>query len=327
MKVMNGKRWRLLTCGSLLVMLLVFFQGTVIAQTYPAKPITVIVAFAAGGGTDVAARLINQFAEKHFRQPLTVVNRTGAGGEIGFAELAKARPDGYVIGWINSPPVVTIPIQRKAAYSLADFIPIANIVYDPGVLAVRPGFPLDSVEKVIAEAKKNPGVVTYATTGIGGDDHLAMMGFEREAGVRLIHVPFDGAAQTMTALLGGHINLLAANEGEVLPHVRAGRMRVLAVMSERRLASLPEVPTFRELGINVVSSSARGIAVPRGTPEAIVRQIEEAFTKAVTDPEFLKRAAEMELPLRVLDSKTYGSYLRSQDAFYRSLWEKSPWLK
>jgi len=327
MKEMKQKQSVVVSMCVLMSLLGLFFQDSVIAQTYPSKPVTVIVAYPPGGGTDVAARLINLFAEKHLKQPLVVINKSGAGGEIGFAELAKSRPDGYTIGWINTPPVQTIPIQRKAAFSLDDFIPICNIVYDPGVLAVRIGFGLDTLEKLVEEAKKHPGVVTYGTSGIGGDDHLAMLGLEKEAGLKLAHVPFDGAAPAMIALLGGHINLLAANEGEVLPHVRAGKMKILAVMNEKRLASLPGAPTFQEKGFNVISASARGIAAPKGTPESIVKQVEEVFFKAVKEPEFLKKAGELELPLHFLDSRAYGEFLKSQDTFFRTLWEKRPWLK
>lgn len=327
MKEMQKKKLFIATICVLVTILGLVFQDSVRAQTYPSKPVTVVVAYSAGGGTDIAARLLNQFAEKHLKQPLVVLNKGGAGGEIGFAELAKSRPDGYTIGWINTPPVQTIPIQRKAAFSLDDFIPICNIVYDPGVLAVRIGYGFDTIEKLIEEAKKHPGVVTYGTSGIGGDDHLAMLGFEKEAGLKLAHVPFDGAAPAMIALLGGHINLLAANEGEVLPHVRAGKMKILAVMNEKRLASLADVPTFQQKGINVISASARGIAAPKGTPEAIIKQIEEVFLKASREPEFLKKAGELELPLYFLDSKAYAEFLRSQNVFLKALWEKQPWLK
>jgi tripartite-type tricarboxylate transporter receptor subunit TctC len=302
-------------------------EGAPRAQDYPVKPITVIVAYAAGGGTDIAARLINQFAEKYLKQPLVVVNKPGAGAEIGFTELARSRPDGYTIGWLNTPTIMTVPIQRKAAFSLDDFFPICNIIYDPGVLVVRSDSSLNTVEKVVAEAKKNPGVLTYGTTGIGSDDHLAALALEREAGIKLIHVPFDGTGPSTIALLGGHINLLLANEGEMLPHVRSGKAKVVAVMNEKRIASLPDVPTFRERGINVISSSARGVGAPKGMPAPIVKKLEETFFKANNEPEFIKKAKELELPLYYLDSKAYSEYLRSLDASYRALWAKQPWVK
>lgn len=299
-----------------------------LAADYPVKPITVIVAYAAGGGTDVPARLLNQYAEKQLKQPLVVVNKTGAGGEIGFSELARSRADGYTIGWLNTPNAIGIAIQRKAAYSLEDFTPICNVISDPGVLAVRADSPLDTVEKVLDEARKKKGAaaLTYGTTGIGSDDHLAMLMLERETGTKFNHIVFDGAAQGTVALLGGHITLFVANESEVVPQVRAGKMKVIAVMNEKRLASLPNVPTLPEKGIKVLSSSARGLVAPKGTPAAILGKLEGAFLKAKDDPEFQKKAKDLALPLLFQDAKGYAEFLKGQNAFYRALWEKSPWM-
>jgi tripartite-type tricarboxylate transporter receptor subunit TctC len=302
------------------------FEDQARAQAYPTKPITVIIGAAAGGGSDVASRLINQFAEKTLKQPIVVINKPGAGGEIGWAEAARSRPDGYTIAWSNTPYIVTIPIQRKASFSLDDFTPLCDVISDPGVLAIRADNNLDTLEKLIAEAKKRPGEINYATSGIGGDDHLAMLGFERAAGIRIPHVPFDSFSPALAAMLGGHTTLLAANEGEMLPHVKSGKVRILATMTENRLPSLPDVPTFREKGVDLISYAGRGMSLPKGVPPAIAAKLEEAFLKASQDPEFLKKAKDLTLPVAFMGSKAYAEKLKKDDAFYRSLWKTSPWM-
>ncbi len=322
----RGKQRIVLTCILGLALCGFILPGLAGAAAYPAKPITVIVAFAAGGGTDVPARLINQFTEKQLKQPLVVVNKTGAGGEMGFSEIGRSRPDGYTIGWLNTPNALGIVLQRKAAFSMDDFAPICNVISDPGVIAVRADSPLDTIEKMIEEAKKLKGTMTYGTTGIGSDDHIAMMQIQREIGAKLNHIVFDGAAQGTVALLGGHIAMLPANEGELLPQVRAGKMKIIAVMSEKRLASLPNVPTLLEKGIKVTSSSARGIVAPKGTPATVISMLEGAFMKAKDNPEFLKKAKELDLPLLFMDSKSYGEYLKQQMVHYRGIWQKDPWM-
>ncbi|RYJ00543.1 MAG: tripartite tricarboxylate transporter substrate binding protein, partial [Acetobacteraceae bacterium] len=174
---------------------------------FPDKPLTMVVAFAAGGGTDLAARTLARYMEKDLGQPVVVVNRPGAGGEIGFAELARARPDGLTIGFINTPHIVTLPIERRTRFRLEDFSPIANIVDDPGALFVLTDSPYRTLADVIAAAKAKPETISYGTTGIGSDDHLAVMAFERQAGVTLLHVPYAGSAQVKQALLGRTIAL------------------------------------------------------------------------------------------------------------------------
>lgn len=296
------------------------------AQEFPTKPITCVLAFASGGGTERAARLCNQYAEKELKQPISIINKPGASGEIGWTYLSQARPDGYTIGWLNSPNVITIPIQRKAAYRPEDLAPICNIILDPGVLGVRVGSPLDTIEKVIEQAKKQPGSVSYGTTGVGSDDHIAVMAIEKDAGVKLSHVVFDGAAANTLSVIGGHTTLIAGNLGEVIPYVRGGKVKIIGVMHETRLSDLPDVPTFLEKGIKVVSSSNRGIGAPKNVPTAILNKLESAFLKVKDNPEFLKKAKEMDLPLNILGSKAYEDLLKKQAVFYRSLWEKQPWM-
>jgi len=194
-------------------------------------------------------------------------------------------------------------------------------------LAVRADSPINTIEQFLEEARKKPGAVNYGTSGIGSDDHIAMLTVEREAGVKLSHVPFDGAAPNLTAVLGGHTVATAVNESEILPHVKTGKVKVIGVMHDKRLASLPQVATFKEKKLNVISSSARGIAAPKGTPDAVVKLLEETYSKAVKAPEFLQKAKELDLPLHFLEGKAYLAFLKETDGSMRALWKQYPWTK
>src|SRR5690606_31364867 len=204
---------------------------------YPERPINMIVSYAPGGGTDLVARALAPFIEKHLgnKARIVVVNRPGAGGEIGFAEVARSKPDGYTIGFINTPNLLTIPIQRKAQYHWTGFDLIGNLIDDPDSFAVnQEKFPqIKTLKDLEAYARANPGKVTVGTTGAGSDDHLAMMQFERATGVEMLHIPYTGAADVRTAVTGGEIMVAAMNIGEVLAY-RAGGTPItpLGVMAE-----------------------------------------------------------------------------------------------
>ena len=185
------------------------------AAEYPERPIQMIVAYNPGGGTDVAARTLAPFIEKHLgnNASITILNKPGAGGEVGFTTLAQSEPDGYTIGFINTPVLNTIPIERQARYTLDSFEPIGNVVYDPGVFVVLADSGIKTLDDLVAAAKDRPGELTYATTGIGSDDHLAMLKFQRLTGTELQHVPFEGSAPARAALLGGHVDVGVINAG------------------------------------------------------------------------------------------------------------------
>ncbi len=225
-----------------------------------------IVAFPPGGGTDVAARTLARFMSAALGQPIVVNNRAGAGGELGFTDLARARPDGYTIGFINTPNVVTIPIERRARYRLEDFSLVANVVDDPGAFFVLADSPFRTLADLVAHAKAKPEDVTYGTSGIGSDDHLAALAFERLAGVKLTHVPFAGASAVRNALLGRQITMASLNMGEGFADMQSGAARALGQMAERRWEVAPDTPTFREQGFDIVEGSMRGVAAPAGVP-------------------------------------------------------------
>lgn len=294
--------------------------------SYPERPVTMLLAFPAGGGTDVAARLLAKVMERELGQSIVVVNRPGAGGEIGFTELARARPDGYTIGFINTPTIQTIPIERpQARFRLDDFAPIANVVDDPGCIWVRPDSPFRGVADLVEAAKRRPGEISYGTSGIGSDDHLAMLALERIAGVRFLHIPFAGGAPVRTATLSKQIDLGVANAGEGVSDSRQGLLRALGIMAPQRWEGAPEVPTFREQGFDVVDGSMRGLAAPAGVPREILDRLARAARRAMADPEFVAGAQQLQLPLRYLDPDAYRTELRQLDERFKALWARHPW--
>ncbi|WP_404364283.1 Bug family tripartite tricarboxylate transporter substrate binding protein [Marinobacter sp.] len=297
------------------------------AAEYPERPITMIVAYGAGGGTDVAARTLAPYIEEHLGQSITVFNRPGAGGEIGFTALAQAEADGYTIGFINIPNLLAIPIQRKTRYAMEDVDAVGQIVYDAGALSVRSDSDIESLEELVKEAKANPGSITYGTTGVGGDDHLAVLSFERKAGIKLRHIPFSGTAELRAATLGGHITMASMNVGEAVDDWEEGNLRILGQMSKERWNRLSEVPTFKEQGYDVVMGSHRGIGAPAGMPPERFAKLSEAVRKAVANPEFQKKSKEQGLPLSYMGPVEFEEQLETLNQELQELWDAQPWVQ
>lgn len=287
-----------------------------------------VIAYAPGGGTDIIARLTAQFLQKHMggTASFVVLNKPGAGGALGFTELMNAAPDGYTIGFINTPNVLTIPIERKVGFHWEKFDLIGNVIDDPGNFSVHADTPIRSLAELAAYARAQPGAVTYGTTGIGSDDHLAALAFERAAGVKLTHVPFKGAAEVHNAVASKQIMVAAINIGEALQYQKGGTpLRHLGQMSEQRSTLAPNIPTFKEQGFNVIMASLRGLAAPKGLPPAVREQLVVALQKTAADPEFQARAAGYFAPLRYLAPAAYAQELKSDEAGFRQLWQTAPW--
>lgn len=295
---------------------------------YPEQSIKMVVGYGPGGGTDITARLIAPYIEKYLGNGarIVVMNRPGAGGGIGFAEIANAPADGYTIGFINTPNVLTIPIERKVNFHWQGFDLLGNVIDDPGNFSVHAESPIKDLKELVAYAKANPGKVTYGTTGIGSDDHLAAMMFERAAGVKLTHVPFKGAAEVHRAIASKEITLAAMNIGEALQYAKGGTpLRNLGQMSGSRTNLAPNLPTFKEQGFDIVMASLRGIAAPKGLPAPVREQLVTAIQKAAADPEFQSKAAGYFAPLRYLGPAAYEAELRNTEAGFKNLWQVMPW--
>jgi tripartite-type tricarboxylate transporter receptor subunit TctC len=299
--------------------------GAAHAQWQPDRAITMIVAFAACGGTDAAARLIARFMERDLGQSVVVLNRPGAGGEIGFSELARARPDGLTIGFINTPHILTLPMERQARFRLEDFSLIGNIVDDPGGLWVRADSDIHSFADLIAAARARPETISYGTTGVGSDDHLAVLALERATGTKFLHVPFAGSAQVKQNLISRALQLGSMNMSEALNDMRHGVLRPLAQMAATRWEMTPQVPTLRELGHDVIEGSMRGMAAPAGLPAEVLARLALSVRRTVDDPAFQEAARSQSLPLRFLDPAAYLAELQALRVGYQALWNQHPW--
>ena len=280
---------------------------------YPTKPITFMIPWPAGGTTDIGGRIIAAAAEKIFGQPITVLNKPGASGQVGWAEMALQKPDGYYIGMINLPLLNTAILdpERKATFDIDSFIPIMNQVIDPGVLFVRPDSPYKSIKDIVDDAKARPNQIKCGTSGFLSDDHLAILMLEQAAGIKLAPVHFDGDAPKVSALLGGHIDVAWLNVGGFAPQVKSGQVRAIAVLDRERSKFLPDVPTSVEQGYpTVINVVTRGIAAPKGVPQPIVKKIEETFVKAAQSPEHVQKMEEAGYVVKIMVGDEYLKHYR-----------------
>lgn len=277
-----------LVWGTLLFFMIVFSGGHSRGQEksavdFPDKPITFIVHYGAGGATDLSARKLASLAEREFRQSVNVENKPGGTGVVAFSALAKAKPDGYTIGTFSYGASVLVPHQRAVPYnSKEDFSFLLQYAEYPQPLCVRNDAPWKTLKDLLEYARQNPGAITYSTSGPGASSHLFMVMLAKRENLKLVHVPFRGGADGVAAILGGHVK--ASLAAEVAPQLKAGTVRALAVLGEKRLKSLPDVPTFFELGYKIQVPLWLGIVAPKAVPPPILRKLEEVFTKAYHDP-------------------------------------------
>ncbi len=296
---------------------------------YPERPITLIVPFPPGGGTDLSARLIAPYIEKYLggSAKIVVLNKGGAGGDIGAAEIARSKPDGYTIGFMNVPNTMMKSHERPTSWNVNSFAAIANLVFDPAVLATRSDGKYKTLADVVAEAKRRPGEVSVSSAGAGSNTHLDIIAFEHAAKVKLLHVPFEGGGQSRTALLGGHVELVASALGDVQRFIEQGTIRALAIGSKTRFPLAPGIPTFSEQGFQVVGGSSRGLVAPKGTPQEYIDLIAQAAEKALKDPELIRKSNDIALPLDFMGSATYDAYLKSSDGELAETWKRTPWAE
>jgi tripartite-type tricarboxylate transporter receptor subunit TctC len=276
-----------ITCSTIVAALLLGLNSAHAADAYPAKPGRLILPFGAGASTDIVGRIFAQRFSEAWGQPLVVDNRAGAGGIIGTELAAKAAPDGYTIFTYGINQTITPHLYKKLPYDhQRDFVPISLYATMPNILCVNNALPATNVAEFIKLAKANPGKFKFASSGLGASPHLTMELFKSKTGIDLVHVPYKVAAQGLTDVLAGHIQTFFFNLPNPLPHVKAGRLRALAVTSAKRTEQLPNVPTVIESGIPDFEVTVwQGYAVPKGTSKAHVATIHAAMIKslAVTD--------------------------------------------
>jgi len=290
------------------------------------KPITIIVASDAGGSSDIGARLLAPLIEKELGVPVQVVNKPGAGWQVGLTELAKAKPDGYTFGMAVLPQANTIYLdpERKAAFDRKSFLPIGLQVQDPGVIAVSSDSKYKTLQDVIDAAKANPGNITASTTGIMGDDHLNLLRTQQALGIKFAPVHFTGGAPSIAALLGGHVDVNFNNVGDYMTQYKAGSVRILAVTGPSETKYYPGVKTFEALtGKKQESSSTRGFVYPAGTPQDIVDTMASAFKKAWDSPDLQKKLDDQALTARYMTPKEFGDYWDQMDTTLPGLMDEA----
>ncbi len=282
------------------------------ALDYPNKPIILQVPWPAGGSTDVGARIVAAIAEKKMGQPIVVTNRVGAGSQIGLTETARQKPDGYYLGFASLPALNTIILdpERKALFNLNSLVFIINQVIDPGIIWARGDSPYKTLKDLLDDARKRPGEIRAATTGILGDDHLAILMLEEAAKVKFRIVHFDGGAQVFTAVLGGQVDVAFGNVGDIGTKLKGTPLRILMVMDPQRSKFVPEVPTTAELGFpKIISSSSRGIFGPAGIPAPILKKIQTVFLEAMKEPEHMDKMDKSGLAVKPLVGEEYKKYV------------------
>jgi len=292
---------------------------------WPERPVTIVVPFAAGGGTDISARVMAQFLERELRQPFVVQNRAGAGGAIGLSAVANSQADGYTLGIINTPGIVTIPIERSPGWSMDSFTFIAGVVEDPGTFSVHPDSPIRNIADLVEAAKREPGRITVGTQGVGSAGHISLLLLEEAAGVRFEPVVYAGAAPVAVAMLRKEIVVAAVNLGEALTFARQQPWRTLGVMSAERHPMAADVPTLKESGYDLRGGSLRGIGGPKGLPADVVARLSAAVEKVIANPEFRTTSERAFQPLRYLNSADYIAFLKTADNTHRALWRTRPW--
>ncbi|MGO9121748.1 MAG: tripartite tricarboxylate transporter substrate binding protein [Desulfomonilaceae bacterium] len=290
----------------------------IIAADFPTKEIQIIVPWAAGGATDLIFRALAVPSEKYLGKAVIVVNRPGGGGAVGYTEGAQAPPDGHTIVSAIT-PLTILPHEVKTIFSYKSFDPIINVSTDPSMFLARPDAPWKDLKEFINYAKQNPNVVTVGNSGAGGGVHLVALAFEKAAGVKFNHIPFPGGGPSVTALLGGHINMVSVSPPEGISQVQAGKLKILALFADKRLAMFPDVPTVKEQGINFAMGMWRGLAAPKGIPPDALKKLHDAFKQGMEDAAFKKSAADMAVSIQYMGPEEFGKLMASEDILYADL--------
>jgi tripartite-type tricarboxylate transporter receptor subunit TctC len=287
---------------------LVLIPGLSSAQQYPTKQINMLVTFAPGGTLDASVRLLSVKAEKFLGQPLIISNNGGGAGSVALGIVKTQKPDGYSLTACTSTGLIRLPQFRSLPYTHEDFTPIMHFASVNTGVVVRSDTPYKTFNDLIDFARKNPGKVSYATSGVGSPMHLAMEFVARKENIQWTHVPYPGGAPGLAAVLGGHVTAMS-DSTEWLPHVKDGALRLLVSHGEVRMRSFPNVPTLRDLGYDFINESVFIIAAPKGIPAPVLSKLDDSFHKAMQDPEFVDLITKMEFNISYRNSADTMKYL------------------
>lgn len=290
---------------------------------WPDRPIEIVVGFVPGGATDLDARALAPLLEKRLGGSVVVVNRPGAGGEVALASVARGRADGTVLATTNMPGLLTIPIERQAQFRLDDFAGVANLVTDPTAITVHEDSPWRTLDDLLAAARARPETITYASPGVGTDDHLQLVLLQAATGTRFVNVVFQGDPQLRTAILGRQVDSMGLNLGPVTANRE--KLRTLAMAGAARSRFRPDVPTLKELGHPVEMASERGLVAPAGTPPAILARLREAMADVARDPDFVRILETRFTEPRFEEGAAWFTRLAGLQGSYRELWQRTPW--
>ena len=308
--------WRALTALGIGLTAAMAFVPGVRAQAYPAKAIRIVVPFPAGGTSDILSRAVGQKLAEAWKQPVIVDNRPGAGANIGAAIVVKSPADGYTLLRASTIHTINPSLYRSLSYDpVRDFTPITLIATTSQVLAVHPSLPVRTVKELIAYAKKRPGEINYSSAGNGSQPHLTAELFKSRTGIDIVHVPYKGAPPAMNDLLAGHVALSFATSPSAVPHVKAGKLRALAVSTATRISALPDVPTLDEAGVpGFEASGANGLVGPAGMPAPVVEKLNATVVRIVKEPAMQKFLREQGAEPFTTTPAQYAAYIKSEVA-------------
>jgi hypothetical protein len=284
-------------------------------DAFPGRAISMVVPFPPGGVADVTGRPTAIALEKALKQTVSIANRPGAGGAVGNAAVANAKPDGYTLLMALS-SITVIPeadklFNRKPAYTLDQLAPIALVSADPVILVVHPSLPVKTVKEVIALARKQPGELSYSSSGVYGALHMPMEMFLHATQLKMRHVPTTGGGPALTQLLGGHVTMSAGGPAAITSHVKAGKLRPIVTWGAERHPNYKEVPTFKEQGYDIVYYIWAGLFAPAATPEPVIKVLRDGVRQAVNDAEFKNQMAKVNSPIKYLDAPDFAKYVEA----------------
>jgi tripartite-type tricarboxylate transporter receptor subunit TctC len=288
------------------------------AQDWPAKPIRVIVPYAPGG-TDQQIRAMAPTLQKILGQPLVIENKAGAGAALGAAFVKDSAPDGYTVLYTGNGALTVVTNMRKQSYSLDDFVAIGNVTGTPFVVAAKPGAPFKTIQEMVAYAKANPDKVTYGSAGAGTTTHMAGEAIAAAAGIKIVHVPYQGIGPAVASILGGNVDMVIGLPSAIMPHVAGGRLVAIASTGPAQIELLKGIPTLKESGIDVIDVTKFGMLAPKGTPPAVTQKLAAALREATASPEFADLMRKSYNSIMYMEPEQFRSTLQTEDRYFKGL--------